>query len=123
MRDHEALEPAPLQPTTEDHAMTNATSGTEVHDAVDIAAVGGSGPKLGRLPSKSDTQALMFHRFAVPPRVLPKATNYWRKRSAFPLRSFGNTAYGSCTRSKQAVAHMRIERLETRQTPKIDDAE
>jgi len=62
------------------------------------------GPKLGRLPAKSDIRALMFAKFAAPPRILPKRTNFWPRRAAFPLRSFGNTQYGDCTRAKQAVA-------------------
>lgn len=81
------------------------------------------GPKLGRLPAKSDPRALMFARFAVEPKVLPKATNFWPKRSAFPIRSFGNRRYGCCTRAKQAIAAMRMERLETRRTPQITDEE
>jgi hypothetical protein len=81
------------------------------------------GPKLGRLPAKSDTRALMFSRFAAPPKKLPARTNFWPRRRAFPLRTFGNTQYGDCTRAKQAVAAMRMERLETRRTPQIDDAE
>lgn len=81
------------------------------------------GPKLGRLPSKSDTRALMFSRFAVEPKRLPARTNFWPRRSPFPLRSFGNLDMGCCTRAKQAVAAMRMERLETRRTPAITDAE
>lgn len=83
----------------------------------------GAPGRLGRLPAKSDTRALMFRRFVKIPAALPVATNFWTRRSAFPLRSFGNTQYGDCTRAKQAVAHMRMERLETRRTPEITDDE
>lgn len=79
--------------------------------------------KLGRLPSMSDTRALMFSRFAAAPRKLPKATNFWSTRSAFPVRTFGNIAWGDCTRAKQAIAAMRMERIETTRTPKITDGE
>lgn len=79
--------------------------------------------KLGRLPSVSDTRALMFSRFAAAPRKLPKATNFWSTRSAFPVRTFGNIAWGDCTRAKQAIAAMRMERIETTRTPKITDGE
>lgn len=79
--------------------------------------------KLGRLPAKSDTRALMFARFATEPKVLPAKTNYWPKRSAFPLRSFGNRKMGDCTRAKQAIASMRMERLEAKRTPLITDEE
>ena len=79
--------------------------------------------KLGRLPSKSDTRALMFSRFAAAPKKLPKATNFWSTRSAFPNRTFGNNQWGDCTRAKQAIASMRMERLETTRTAQITDAE
>jgi hypothetical protein len=79
--------------------------------------------RLGRLPVRSDTRALLFDDFITAPATLPKATNFWRRRSGFPLRTFGNDKYGDCTRAKQAVAHMRIERLETRRTPEITDDE
>lgn len=79
--------------------------------------------QLGRLPSKSDTRALMFSRFASEPKVLPPRTHFWPKRAAFPIRSFGNLRMGCCTRAKQAVAAMRMERLETRRTPEISDDE
>lgn len=79
---------------------------------------------LGRLPAKSSRKALMFSDFMkVGAPEPPKATNFWRRRTSFPLRTFGNTRYGSCTRSKQAIAAMRMERLETRQTPRITDDE
>jgi hypothetical protein len=79
--------------------------------------------RLGRLPVKSSRKALMFADFAKKGVEPPKATHFWRRRSPFPLRTFGNNEYGDCTRAKQAVAHMRMERLECRVTPKIDDAE
>ncbi len=79
--------------------------------------------KLGRLPTRSDPRALMFARFTTEPTVLPEATNFWTNRAPFPLRSFGNLDYGDCTRAKQANAHMRMERLECRRTPKIADEE
>lgn len=79
--------------------------------------------KLGRLPSRSDPRALMFGRFAREPRVLPERTNFWPRRSAFPLRTFGNDEWGDCTRASQANASMRMERLECRRTPSITDEE
>lgn len=79
--------------------------------------------KLGRLPSRSDTRALMFSRFAAAPKKLPKATNFWSRRGAFPIRTFGNNEWGDCTRAKQAIASMRMERIETARTPRITDQE
>lgn len=57
------------------------------------------------------------------PRVVPVRTKFWTRRAPFPIRSFGNTLMGNCTRAKQAIAAMRMERIEVRQTPKIDDSE
>lgn len=88
-----------------------------------LAPNGNPGKALGRLPAKSDTRALMFSRFAIEPKVLPVKTDFWPRRAAFPIRSFGNRTYGCCTRAKQAIAAMRMERLETRRTPVITDEE
>lgn len=81
------------------------------------------GKHLGRLPSKSDPRALMFARFVSAPPTLPKRTNFWPHRGAFPLRTFGNNQMGDCTRAKQAIAAMRMERLETRSAAQIADEE
>lgn len=80
--------------------------------------------RLGRLPRKADPRDLLFHRFArAPLPALPPRTNFWPKRRPFPLRTFGNTLYGDCTRASQALAAMRMERIETRHTPEIADEE
>lgn len=79
--------------------------------------------KLGKLPAKSSPHALMLARFVAPPKTLPKATNFWTRRKPFPVRSFYNTSVGDCTRASQAILAMRMERLETKQTPKISDDE
>lgn len=78
---------------------------------------------LGRLPRKSDPRALQYSRFAQPRRDLPLATNFWPKRTAFPLRSFGNRRHGCCTIASQGLMQMRNERLEVRRTPSIADEE
>jgi hypothetical protein len=65
----------------------------------------------------------MFSRFAVAPKKLPRATNFWSRRSTFPIRTFGNTEHNDCTRAKQAIASMRMERIETTRTPRITDQE
>jgi hypothetical protein len=80
---------------------------------------------LGRRPAKSDVRALRFSMFAgreltTPP---PSTSNFWRKRASFPMRTFGNQRYGCCTRASQAILAMRMERIETRATPKISDDE
>lgn len=78
--------------------------------------------RLGRLPAKSTRKALQFSDF-FKFIELPKATNYWRKKTPIPLRSYGNMDYGSCTRSKQAVAATRMERIEQRRLIHITDEE
>lgn len=77
--------------------------------------------RLGRLPTRSDTRALLFNRFAMPTVPLPPRTNFWPKRTAFVARTYGNTQYGDCTIAKQAIAMTRLERLEVRRTAQIDD--
>ncbi len=80
--------------------------------------------RLGKLPAKSSLKALLFEDFlkADTP-TPPPAYNFWAKRTPFQLRTFGNTQHGCCTRASQAIAAMRMERVETRQSPKITDDE
>lgn len=54
---------------------------------------------------------------------LPPSQTYWSKRAPIPLRSYGNTEHGCCTRAKQAVAQTRMERLEQKKTINITDDE
>jgi hypothetical protein len=86
-------------------------------------AVGIRPKQLGRLPSKADPRALFLNRFSALDVTPPAKTNFWPRRKAFPLRSFGNLTYGDCTRAKQAIAAMRMERIEQYRTIKIDDTE
>jgi hypothetical protein len=79
--------------------------------------------RLGRRPAKSNSKALHFAQFVRARQLAdpPEQTTFWSRRRSFPIRSFGNREHGDCTIAKQAVAAMRMERLETRQTPKIAD--
>jgi hypothetical protein len=79
--------------------------------------------RLGKLPAKSSLKALLFSDYLKAEVKLPEATNFWTKRKPFPLRSFGNTEIGDCTRASQAHAAMRMERVECRRTPSITDQE
>jgi hypothetical protein len=54
---------------------------------------------------------------------LPKATKYWTRKAPFPLRTFGNTSAGCCTRAAQAQAVLRMERIEQRRLINITDDE
>ncbi len=79
--------------------------------------------KLGRLAPKSDPRALMFARFARAPRKLPVSTDFWPHKHHFENRTFGNTQFGDCTRASQAIGSLRMEFLETKKVPHIDDEE
>jgi hypothetical protein len=73
--------------------------------------------RLGKAPAKASPKTLLFADYlkkAEP--EPPKEIKFWRKRKEFPTRSFGNTAKGSCTRSKQAIMAMRMQRLEQNHT-------
>jgi hypothetical protein len=78
--------------------------------------------KLGRLPMKTTRKALLFADFFKFMK-LPKQQIYWTTVAPLPLRTFGNNEYGDCTRAKQAVAAMRMERLEQKRTIEINDEE
>jgi hypothetical protein len=78
--------------------------------------------RLGRKPAIMKQKAVLFSDFFKYLK-LPKETTFWDKRRKFPIRSFGNTEWGNCTIAKQAVAHMRMERIETGKTPTILDEE
>lgn len=82
-----------------------------------------NGLRLGRLPRKSDTRALLLNRFAALDTKPPVRTRFWEPRSGFPLRIFGNDRYGCCTRASQAQEAMRFERIEQRRTVEITDDE
>jgi hypothetical protein len=76
---------------------------------------------LGKKPAKSTRSALLFADYLKTDVAPPPKYNYWAKRAKFPDRSFGNTTVGDCTIASQAVAAMRMERIETKSTPKITD--
>jgi hypothetical protein len=79
------------------------------------------GRRLGKSPSKSDTKLLQMSKYTVGD--APAVYDFWSSRAPFPLRTFGNTQYGDCTKASQALLAMRMERIETRQTPSISDTE
>jgi hypothetical protein len=78
--------------------------------------------RLGRLPARASRKALQFSdflKFLEP----PKKTAFWKNRSPFPQRHFGNLEWGDCTIAKQAIAAMRMERIEQRRNISITDEE
>jgi hypothetical protein len=78
--------------------------------------------RLGKAPAKAGPRALLFANY-VAPIVIPKATEFWHKRTKFPLESYGNKEYGCCTIASQALFTMKMERLEQRRTIDIADEE
>lgn len=80
--------------------------------------------KLGKSAARSDVRALMLTNYmkasAVEP---PKATNFWKGKTAIPLNAFGNIDYSDCTRASQANASLRMERIEQRRTITITEEE
>jgi hypothetical protein len=78
--------------------------------------------RLGRLPVKTTRKALQFADFFSFLQV-PRSTSYWSRKTPIPLRTYGNTIYGDCTRAKQAVAATRMERIEQKKTIDIPDSE
>lgn len=79
--------------------------------------------RLGKFAAKSSTKALLFEDFLKTDVEVPSSYNFWANRAKFPSRLFGNNIYGNCTRASQAEAAMHMERIETKQTPTITDAE
>lgn len=87
-------------------------------------AIAINGMRLGKLPAKGSPKALMASSFLkVNTAEPPKATNYWKNKSPFPLLTWGNDKYGDCTRAKQAAAQLRMERIETRKLIEIAEDE
>lgn len=79
--------------------------------------------RLGRLPSKASRKALMAGDFLSYFELPASTVEFWTERKPFPIRTFGNTQYGCCTRASQAHMILRMERLEQRRTVDITDAE
>lgn len=80
--------------------------------------------KLGKLPSKSNLKMLRLNEFLateLPP--LLKKVLFWKNRTKFPKRSYGNRRMGCCTRASQAHLATRMERLEQRRTISVSDDE
>jgi hypothetical protein len=79
----------------------------------------------GCRPTRHDPRALSFARYFLGDTdvKLPKSTSFWKRRTPFPARTFGNRAHGCCTIASQAVAAMRMERKEQARTLNIDTAQ
>lgn len=73
------------------------------------------GRELGRMPAKGDVRALRFSTYFAPTGVT-KSLRAFKRRRPFPRHPFGNNRYGDCVKAKQAIAIMRLERIEQRRT-------
>lgn len=81
------------------------------------------GLRLGKAPMRSDTRMLNLANFLKADIKVPEVFEPWKKRSTFPLRTFGNNEHGCCTRASQALLQMRLERIEGRRTINVTDEE
>ncbi len=79
--------------------------------------------RLGKAPMRSDTRMLNLANFLKADIKVPEVFEPWKKRSSFPVRTFGNNEHGCCTRASQALLQMRLERIEGRRTISITDEE
>lgn len=80
--------------------------------------------RIGKAPSRSDMRSLMLSNYMkVTAAEPPKATNFWKGKTAIPLNPFGNMEYGDCTRASQANGALRMERIEQRKTIVIPEEE
>lgn len=83
--------------------------------------------RLGKKPPIAGPKALFLSMFAQAPDgpelAIPPVSDFWKRRAEFPLRTYGNRTNGCCTRASQAMFATRMERIETRRTINIDDAE
>lgn len=78
--------------------------------------------KLGKQEYKFDERTVKLARFMDTAQTAPKKYNFDKGRRAFPLRVWGNDAYGDCVFAAQMNELLRVERIETRHTlPSTDD--
>jgi hypothetical protein len=77
--------------------------------------------RLGKHDYKFDEKTLKLARYFSPTIIVPHKFDFDRGRSAFPLAMWGNDAWGNCVKVAQANEIVRLERLETRQTVRIQE--
>lgn len=75
-------------------------------------------PRLGKLEHVEDPKTLMLGPYLAPPKV-PDIFDFDKRKSPFPLSSFGNDQWGNCVIVGRANHSMRLERIERRRTPGI----
>lgn len=75
--------------------------------------------RLGGQPAKGHINMLNFRNYVTDVTDVPAVYSYWAKRKAFPFYETGNNDYACCTRAKQSVMQMMMERQEQRRTKVI----
>lgn len=80
--------------------------------------------RLGKLPAKSSLKQLHFASLIKPiAPTPPSVANFWVRQAPFGARTFSNDTVGCCTIASQAVAAMRMERLEQKRTVQFSTSE
>jgi hypothetical protein len=77
--------------------------------------------RLGKLDYKHDQRTLMLADFLSPTIVVPKKYDFDKGRTAFPLKVWGNDAWGNCVKAGQCNHLLRLERVETRRTLRVSE--
>jgi len=77
--------------------------------------------KLGKKEYKEDTRTVRMARFLDLEIKPPKKFDFDKGRAPFPVRVWGNDAYGDCVFAAQMNELLRNERVETRRTVKAQD--
>jgi hypothetical protein len=78
--------------------------------------------KLGKKEYVHDDRTLQLHEILRTEQVhAPSTFDFDSGRKAFPRKVWGNDQYGNCVLAGRANHLLRLERVETRYTPPIDD--
>lgn len=78
--------------------------------------------KLGAVTGKRDAKLVTLDPFIKEDMVqAPASYDFDKGRKAFPSRMWGNNAFGDCEVAGRANYALRLERVETRATPDIED--
>lgn len=76
---------------------------------------------LGKKDHKPDARTVMLGTYFGAEITVPHRYNFDKGRAAFPLDMWGNDEWGDCVKVAQANQLVRLERVETRRTVKIDE--
>lgn len=77
--------------------------------------------RLGKQDYKYDNRTLFMARFVLPDIRVPAKFDFDKGRSPFPVRMWGNDAWGDCVIAGEANHLLRMERVEQRRTILLND--